>query len=634
MIDVFITIVYSIACVGVGLVALRVIGLTATAASAARAPMISGSLILGQALLSAIWLLSGLAGWLKAWLILAVLAASLLGSLRLLVPAGRHIMLQLSAALLWWRHETAGLRILSAGLASLVSAFAIAAWMKPPFGDAEAFYVTYAKIIAATGRIEPMPGLYEPFSSIGMIGEPHLAALIILAGVPAAKLFVWPLALAGASVLVALGRMAGLGNRGSLLLVVMLFTTTAYTHHIWDGKVDLFAAVLGLLAIYWIVAARTMSRPAAGLVLAGLAAGFAVIAKFSYAISLAPAMLVLLLWPGLGVPGLTRMRSVLLVGGAATVATIPHLLKNAALFAAPLAPFVGGAVDQDWLQQVWFAPEVVRQIIATYPLALVFGRYPMQGGNLSFLWLALLPLLWWLPRPPRLRDSLLFQLFVAGLAGALFWMVLRPSIIAPRYLLTVLLLLYPVVARAAEYMLDQETPPRVLGAAICGAALASLAIYSYPVLPVLAESAKQVTGRGSGTCALASPYCPPLQVLNADASPGDRVYTLGYYTYWMREDLLLCKDRGSESRLGRANGDGLTWSRLITGGFRWLVVDRASHGRTYDELMNSARPGDLGLEIRHQVGDILIVRMHYPEASRHRSCRQAAGGTWMPTDQP
>jgi len=632
MSGVIITLVYTAACTSAGLLALSALGLGRASETRPTTPLLSTALILGQALLASVWLLLGLAGWLNPlpiWLIIAVLLAVLL-----LQPVGiiRLIRKPWVALLDWWRGESLLPRLLGAATALLVLAFAAAAWTKPPFGDAEAFYMTYARITAASGRLEPMPGLYETFSSIGMVGEPHFAALISLSGVPAAKLFVWPLSLAGAGILLAIGRLAGLGSRGSLLLLVMLFTTTAYTHHIWDGKVDLFAAALGLLAVYWVLAARTTQPGKAALVIAGLAAGFAVVAKFSYAISLAPALLILLWWPDQKA-GAPRLRATLIVGCAAAAAAVPHLIKNTAMFAAPLAPFLGGSSDQNWLQQVWFAPDVIQRIIATYPFALTFGRYPMQGGNLSFLWLAMLPLLLWLPRQAQLKDSLLFQLAIAGLAGTLVWMALRPSIIAPRYLLAVLLLLYPLAARAAEQMLEREHAPRILSAAIYVLGMAALTIFSYPVLPVAAESARQLLGRGAGPCALASIHCEPLQQLNAEAAPGDRVYTLSYYTYWMRDDLLQCKDRGSESGMARPNAAGLNWDALTNGGFRWLVIDRTSHGQAYDALLGTPLPDGIKVDVRQQQNGILILQLHYSDTPGQRSCRQMREGTWTLTEK-
>lgn len=620
-----VTLGYCMAAIGAGLLAFRALKLDR------RPNMPEGAcaLIFGQALLAAIWLLLGLAGWLKPLVVWLVLAASFAASVPLLVTWLRSLGTTASAILGWWQNESFCWRLLALCVAVFAALLAVAAWLKPPFGDAEAFYVTYARVIAATGRIEPMPGLYETFSSIGMIGEPQFAALIAISGVPAAKLFVWPLAMAMVAVLLAIGRIAGLQHRDNLILLVLLFTTTAFTHHIWDGKVDLFAAALGILAVFWILSARGAAN-SAPLALAGLAAGFSVVAKFSYAISLAPAILVLLLWPRkLNASEKGPVAAFVIVGIYAAVATLPHLIKNAIMFGAPLAPFIGGAPDQNWLQQVWFAPDVVRRIIATYPLALAYGRYPMQGGNLSFLLIAFLPLLWWMHRAPRLRDSLLFQLCMAGLAGTLVWMALRPSIIAPRYLLATLLLYYPLIARAAGAAASTENKPGLLGFSIAACAGTALVIFSHPLLPIGAEGARQLTGRTALPCALASAHCVPLQTLNREAAPGARVYALNYYLYWMRDDLLQCRDRGIESkRIRLLGGAGLSWQWLLDHGFEWLVIDNSSHAKDLTALLSSPLPDGLKLQILHQGEGISLIRLNYDSGSRTPACQQVHGDTW------
>lgn len=631
MTGLLVALVYCAAAISLGLMALRLMRMHALTGM----PLGACALILGQALFSATWLLLGLAGWLKPWVIWTVIAATTAAAAPVTVYWIRACRTPALATFNWWKNETLAWRFLGFGVLVFAAALAVAAWIKPPFGDAEAFYMTYARVIAATGHIEPMPGLYETFSSIGMVGEPQFAALIAISGVPAAKLFVWFLAAATAAMLLAIGRMAGLEQRDSLILLVLLATTTAYTHHIWDGKVDLFAAALGLLAIYGVLASRGMTSMAA-LAMAGVAAGFAVVAKFSYAISLAPAVLVLLLWP--------RMRNtveprpvtrIFIVGTCAALATIPHLIKNAIMFDAPLAPFIGGAADQNWLQQVWFAPDVIRRIIATYPFALAFGRYPMQGGNLSFLLIAFLPLLWWLARPQKLRESLLFQLCVAGFIGTLVWIALRPSIIAPRYLLAVLLLFYPLLARAAGLASNPGGNNRLLAAAIPAICAAALAIFSYPLLPITAQSARQFAGHSPAPCALASEHCEPLLELNRQAASGTRVYALSYYLYWMRDDLLQCRDRGTESKMIQLlGGPGLTWRWLLDHGFEWVVVDLRSHAKDHAALLSSTRPDFLNVKIHYQDDNLLLLHMQNHRTPVAAACKLNEAGSWTPFPKP
>ena len=599
-----------------------------------RAPLLATALLLGQALLAALWTAAGLGGrlsppvvWGSVALLLALGGPWLAPVLRRGLGAARSTIRELSKLPPWLRAFALLLTLMVAGLG-------MAAWLKAPIGDGEAFYMTYAKVIADSERLAPLPGLYSAFSTIGLLGELHFAALMPAGGAGAGKLFVWVMALSAASVIAALCRAAGVGSAGRLIAVAMLCTTTAFTHHISDGKVDLVAAALGVCAAYWALTAERGTRRLV-LPLAGLLTGFAAVAKFSYIPGFVPAIVLLVAWRQLdaAAPGarLRTVASALAVCGLwAALATVPHLAKNAVMFGAPLAPFVGGPQHKDWLQQVWFTPDVTARILLTYPFALAFGRYPMQGGNVSFLVLAFLPLALWLPRPERLRDSLLLRLCAAGALATLCWMALRPSVIAPRYLLASLLLFIPLAARAAEHALEREASPRWIGAGIVAALMAALAIFSYPLLG-LPKAAWLSAQDGLPACALASAHCEPLQKLNALARPGDRVFMLGYYGYWLRPDLLQCRDSYADDKmLVRLDGPGLTWTALVDGGFRYVVVDHADYSDEFERLMASPQPDGLRVTRLIDAGQLSILEIasRGDGAAPRAACRQSDPPSW------
>ena len=54
-----------------------------------------------------------------------------------------------------------------------------------------------------------------------------------------------------------------------------------------DGKVDIFAATLGIAALYWVVEATRDSVKLSPFNLVGLFTGFAIVAKVTYAIAVA-----------------------------------------------------------------------------------------------------------------------------------------------------------------------------------------------------------------------------------------------------------------------------------------------------------------------------------------------------------
>ena len=142
------------------------------------------------------------------------------------------------------------------------------------------------------------------------------------------------------------------------------------------------------------------------------------------------------------------------------IALLPHLIKNGLLFNNPLAPF--GTDLMNLLNQDWFGPATTRRVLLTYPLALTFGDYWGQLGNLSPLILGFLPLAIFLPRPRNPVTSPLIVLTLAALVGVLAWITIRPSMLLPRYMLATLLLFVLLPARAAEFLTLHDSYPRYL----------------------------------------------------------------------------------------------------------------------------------------------------------------------------
>jgi len=590
-------------------------------------PLIASGFVLGQALLAALWMLLALGGWFRLPVVAGVSLLLFVAGLPLLLPLIRAKLRDFSSWVQWLAAEHILLRIIAFSLLLLVLGFGWTAWVMPPFGDAEAFYITYARIIAAAEKLEPMQGEYASFSSIGLMGELHFAALIKLASVPAAKLFVWLLGLAAATLLTAISGVAGVKRIGQLLVWVLLFTSTTFTNFLFDGKVDLFAATLGLAAVFWILVSTGNGLRGLALAIGGLCSGFAVVAKFSYALGFVPAIAALIAMREMagdkGSPGKMRNAAlpIMVFGFWAVLAVVPHLIKNAVLFDTPLAPFIGGGGDQNWLQQAWVTPDVTRRIMLTYPFALVFAQYPMQGGNLSLLWLALLPFAWLLPRPMYWSKSVVTQLCTAGAVGIVMWMIFRSSVFAPRYLLTTLLLFYPLAVKAAEQAITNETGFRWLGGSIVIIALLALwGSAQYPIR-IIEDSAIRGLDR---PCAFASTYCEPLSRLSREAEAGDRVYFAGFYSYWLRDDLLQCISQGNNELKPT-----LSWELLFDGGFQWLVLEKASRAETWAKLSAMPKPDGLRVQTTWDDKDMLILKL---ESTQQPPvvCRQTAPPAWAP----
>lgn len=592
----------------------------------------ASAFLLGQGALMSLWVLLGLAGWLNT----SVTGVVILACAALAFLTGRELLRlvwnEVLVGLHWLAHVDWPFRAVCGLLFLALALFLLAAGLRGPLGDAEAFYLTYPKVIAASERLGVMPGPYAPFSQIGLVAELHFAALILLGGISAAKLFVWPVALATGVMLMAIGTSAGLGQRGRWILFIMLMTSTGFTNHIWDGKVDVFAAALGLAAVYWILAAGPTGKM--GLPCAGLLAGFASVAKFSYIPSLLPGAALLLAWRSWNQQGTSLVRTRNVLNSAVVfflwwaVAWIPHMLKNGMLFDAPFAPFIGG--DSSWLNQVWFSPQDTLWIVATYPFALTFGRYPLQSGNVSLLLVALLPLALFLPKPRSLLHSTLAQVTIAGLVGVLLWMVFRPSVIAPRYIFASIALLFPLAAHAAEYAYEKENSPRWLREAILVCFVSALVIVSRPNWKMPAW-AYQAMRSNLPECTLAVPYCKPLTAFNATALPGERVYFAGYYAFWLRADVLQCQATGLEiERVNMASDPASRWDYLAKRGFHYVIVDKTTHAKALQVFNPSGAPPALKVSAALETPELLVLRIGAPENQRpfQASCIQRHAPAW------
>ena len=363
--------------------------------------------LLGQAVIAALLQLLALAAsYTEIYIIVLLILGSIPGAKAAAYTLYQVINASLSLFKSWFYESLEWKALIFLSLV-LIGFFALATLSPPqPRGDALAYYLAFPKLVAATGTHDFLEG-YTVFSTVTMQGEYHFAALMTLHSYTAAKLIVLPVTIAGCWMLAAIGKMTGLQRRGLWVLIACIFTSRAFTIVMWDGKVDLFGAALGLAAYYW---AMQCTPPASTrrLALAGLFTGFAIIAKLTYASFLPITVMILIAWRlTVNQPRFAfltwRKAAPLLIGLIFWMAIpgIPHVIRNMVLFEEPLAPVITfqeeyntGLANLDW-----FSPQTTRKIIAFYPVSLVFGTYPGQGGNLSPFLLTLFPLVLLLPFP-------------------------------------------------------------------------------------------------------------------------------------------------------------------------------------------------------------------------------------------
>lgn len=618
---VIISFLYGVACVGLGLIVLK---WAARYGDLEKEPSAGVSILtsffLGQGCLVVLWTLLSLGGWFSPTMIAFVLLLCGAG-----LFAGKEDIWKTFENCIRVAKRAGGIPLLWRVILILISLVVLeqaASCFLPVIGDAAAFYMVLPKILAASHRLVPLPG-YEGFSAIGLFGEFHFAALMSVASADAAKFFVFVDAVATAGFVASMGKRVGLGWRGQLMCIAVLFTSTAFTLLIGDGKVDLFGASLGVAAYYWAIQAD-IKRGARALLLAGLFTGLAIMAKLTYLPVLLPGILLIVVWRN--VIGLSReaavislLKSLILPLGFLLfwvfVGLTPMIVKNTLLFGAPFAPFYGVEGSVLSLSADWFSPEATRWIVFTYPFALTFGTYPWQYGNISPLALAFGPLMLRLPRPASLMTSKHVQVVLAALAGLAIWVILRPSVFAPRYFLAPLLILALPVAGAVEYLMQPKDRFSCFSAILGGGLILVLLVSLKQFGAIHPLAGPYLLGKVL-ECDYVGQPCKGANVINSDANPDDRVFLLNYYTYYLRPDIL--QHMGTLRDIKEKNlSVSQTWEKLYSLGFRYIFVDGSSFAVWDGRLSDvSQRPSSLSVETIFHEGTYRVYRISSKDTAR------------------
>ena len=457
-------------------------------------------------------------------------------------------------------------------------------------GDAIAYYMVVPKLVAYSGQLNVLPG-YESFS-VGLAAEMLLAALTCL-GMPGVtpRIFSWFNFLPMTVLIVGLAGQCGMTVRGKILAVTIPLTSSAVLVLWGSGKTDLFAVGPALCAVVFALASWEESGKKIAVALSGLFAGFAVLFKLSYMLPLVPALVLMIIWRDLfhfwqhRRDDMRRSALILMRSNSGTA------LSFSLAFVSGVAPFVvqslvlyGSIAGPKLETTAWFSPGTTLRLVFTYPFALTYGRYWAQYGTLSPLVIGLLPLLIYFP---RLRDwgaSQLAALSVGAVTGLIAWIALLPSVFMPRYFLINLLLLGIPAAAAGEAFSQRGRWP---SNTVVLASLAALA-----AIPAQVDAQEGASFGGTSTARILrepnddllvagglAPYARAHHALNAVAAPGDRIFLLTYYRYWLRPDLLMRVNTNAELRpfaLAKQPSESLCrsfWTNFRRGGYHFILLD-------------------------------------------------------------
>lgn len=496
-------------------------------------------------------------------------------------------------------------RMTTLAIVTIILIFGIGSLLIPPAGDSEAFYMVWPKIISYAEKIVPLPHYssfsidgsittldYYSLSQIGFSGELHFAILISLFGVKAAMFLVWFVALSVAACILHLCTQLEVSIASKLISLVILLSSTAFTNIIFCGNVNLFASAYGLAAYYCIIEYVKKSNDKY-LIICGLFAGLSVVAKFSYAPVIIPSIGLFVVLKQIyddekfSSSVFKIFKCGIVIGFLFIIIILPHLLKNYILFNEPFAPFVflhgEGAI---WTDQVWYSPGVTRHILLTYPIALCFGQYPMQGGYISPLIIVFIPFVLLIKnKSDNFFDKKYLYLHIGliSVISCFIWIFLEPSILAPRYILATLLLLIPSIVKSMEVVLNFNK--YLLKTVIMFIIVFSLLVIGfdqynspYTFMGCINYITKSVRGKQI----INSDYYNSCLFINKKVTNNERVYFAGYYSFFLRSDILYnINNREDDKYISSAVSFDKKIENMLKCNFSYILIQKQSHGQHF-----------------------------------------------------
>jgi len=453
-----------------------------------------------------------------------------------------------------------------------------------PLGDSAAYYMVLPKLIASVQYIKPLSG-YELFGQTSLFNELHYAALISLGGTFAAKFFIWIIFISAIIILFQIGDRIGIKLYGKYILLAIILTSLAFTDLVFEATIDWFATAFGVAAFLWALKFSYQNQNAS-LILAGFLSGLAVIGKISYIYTFLPGVLILIYWQYLSKITPSRenlnlfkeqiipiIKTGIIFGCGILIPVIINVIKNYILFHQPLAPFISS--DSTGLNQIWYTPENALWIIITYPFALVFGTYPMQGGTLSPLFLAFLPLILLIPDKKPEFNKIMF----CSIACIFISIIVTPYIFAPRYLMVPLLLLMVIIAISTEHILHNTNILSTL-----------IIIFTISVILITLLSSVSVISStiDNGECAMVGPICNASQIINNQASNDDRIALLGSYSYWLKDNLIVNLSSAMDRKLLSLQSPYDCIKYLYNKNFTYIFFD-GNYGYKPDDFINNTQ---------------------------------------------
>jgi hypothetical protein len=476
--------------------------------------------------------------------------------------------------------------------------FGILSVLPPHVADALARYLVTPKVVAYTHKLMFQPFSVPFYGLLPLQVETHWAALFTIANETAVT--VWDF-FCGVSFICGVGILARLvtGNiKVGIIASLMMFSTPAVYELLGAAKTDNAGAQFGLAIFLCLFLSRYLKRE--GFILAGLNLGWSFASRYTNIIIIT-GFLIFVFYSFLSEKDfqflkpsynkkliLTSISIIILSLILAFAMMLPVLFKNWLFVGCPLAPQLGcsGTFWSDTFRAEHSSLDNISMVeLLLYPFTITFGNPRNMLGNLSPLYLGLLPIYIIFRRTYLVRSTTIHG--QVALVILLTWLAVEPFILFTRWLLIPFALLsIPLAAGAveAEKSLENSQFFKI----VFRSSIFLIILYLFFECRSVVYSAKYILGLNSREQYYQSYIDPQAefrlsQWLNKNVKDQERVALQDFsgYRYLLAPPILLNSETARELQkinevmvLEKSNKElwKIRWKIYQENGFRFIVI--------------------------------------------------------------
>jgi hypothetical protein len=506
--------------------------------------------------------------------------------------------------------------------------------------DSTAIYFSDAKLTALTHHVQYFTD--DTFIASVFQSVIQFTVLIQLFGDQSARMLSWVYGVVIIIFSLAFAEHVGLSKASRTILLALLLTSTAFIDLMGDGKVDLISTAPAIASVYWMAVSSQNNTPnIPKLLLTGFLVGLACVARpFNVFLLGVFALLYYFQQAFIQKPPESRkpvvfFLSLIWIGLGATGWAIYHLFANWMILGSPFA-FLSSISAINPSAGPWtYSPNTILITRLLYPLVVTFINHGASLGNISTLFIALVPLLI-IQKPIKCSNHLLIRISVVALITLLGWIFLFFTVVEIRYVFFLWILLFFPAAMVISNIFTMKKI--ILRTAALGTIFALLIFSVIRTIYISFDTYSPLDAQGNPHCS-GNDFCDIITTINETAPIGARVLTLHPSRYYLRSDLFACSTTHNEYQILKDfsySDYNEFWKEVYRLGYEYIAFEKdytTRHLQMGFMLGPENVPAWIRLEqlFGNPEGTVIAYRIYYsnPPINVEFECGKDANGVWI-----